>query len=204
METASESGRHLRVRGVLSTVAPRVRGLLPAVASRLRGSLPAVAPRVRGSLPLVASSSSVASSSVSALTPGDPAAQNTVILSTNAIASPGLLDENGSHYKNDQIRALAKRTLRRAGIDEDRPYHIKHAMVSLLYNKRLPPEQIALFLRQKVDSFTFFNNYVSNDLGRQCSDAIVAEFTKVNCFLWIDSVYRCYTDIHRYNLLYSR
>jgi hypothetical protein len=102
-----------------------------------------------------------------------------------------LLDENGTHYKNEQIRALAKRTLKRAGIDEKRPYHIKHAMVSLLYKKRLPPEQIALFLRQKVDSFTFFNSYVSNDMGRQCSDAIVAEFTKVNvynCFSYIGAI----------------
>jgi hypothetical protein len=135
------------------------------------------------------------------LSPDDPAAVSTGILSNGSTACPGLLDENGNHYKNEQVRATAKRTLRRAGIDEKRPYHIKHAMVSMLYKKRLPPEQIALFLRQKVDSFTFFNNYVSNDLGRQCSDAIVAEF-KVSYFSWLVTVGLCYTDISKYIIVW--
>jgi hypothetical protein len=113
----------------------------------------------------------------------DPAARSTGIQRISLSARPGLLDENGTHYKNEQIRALAKRILIRANIPETRPYHIKHAMVSLLYSKKLPPEQIALFLRQKVDSFTFFKSYVSNDLGRLCSSAIVTEF-KVSCLVF--------------------
>jgi hypothetical protein len=95
-----------------------------------------------------------------------------------AMISSGLCDEHGTPYTDPHIRALAKKTLSDAGIDETRPYHIKHATVSFLYGLRMPPEKIAMFLRQKVDSFTFFKHYVSNDLGRQCAASIVSDFIK--------------------------
>jgi hypothetical protein len=101
----------------------------------------------------------------------------------------GLCDEQGTAYSDNQIRAYAKKTLKDAGINENRPYHIKHVTVSFLYGFHMPPEKIALFLRQKVDSFTFFKHYVSNDLGRQCAGSIVAEFVKAcpfcNCILFV-------------------
>jgi hypothetical protein len=174
----------IRNRGLRFKATPIATASRSGDRSRVRGLLPVVTPRVRGSLPVSCVPDLVATAPVSLSTPDDPTTISTGVLSNGSTASPGLLDENGFPYKNEQIRAIAKRTLMRAGIDEKRPYHIKHAMVSMLYKKRLPPEQIALFLRQKVDSSTFFNNYVSNDLGRQCSDAVVAEFTKVGCIFY--------------------
>jgi hypothetical protein len=121
-------------------------------------------------------------------TSGGPVAIDTGIQRKSFMASPGLLDENGTRYRDEQIRALAKHTLIRANIPEKRPYHIKHAMVSLLYKKRLPPEQIALFLRQKIDSFTFFNSHVSNDLRRLCSNAFVGEFKVIDFSIYMSEL----------------
>jgi hypothetical protein len=102
----------------------------------------------------------------------DPAARTGIVGKSNELRSSnaddvaleaeirsGLCDEQGTPYADAQIRALAKKTLNDAGIDENRPYHIKHATVSFLYGVHMPPEKIALFLRQKVDSFTFFRHY---------------------------------------------
>jgi hypothetical protein len=90
----------------------------------------------------------------------------------------GLPDENGTEYGSPQIRDLVKYTMGRTGIDDKRPYHIKHATVSYLYSLHLPPEKIAQFLRQKVDSFTFFKHYCTNDMGRQCAESMIADFLK--------------------------
>jgi hypothetical protein len=68
-------------------------------------------------------------------------------LNSNAMMRSGLLDERGTEYSAPQIRYLAKYTLRKAGIDDKRPDHIKHATVSYLYSLHLPPEVIAQFLR---------------------------------------------------------
>jgi hypothetical protein len=97
-----------------------------------------------------------------------------------------LLDGNDTASR---IRAVAKRTLKLAGIDDSRPYHIKHATVSYLYSPRMPPEKIAQFLRQKVDSFTFFKHYCSNDMGWQYAGSMIADFLKACVSALFVSVY---------------
>jgi hypothetical protein len=92
---------------------------------------------------------------------------------------PGRPNGRGGEYTDPQIRGLVKKHLLRAGINAH-PYHIKHAAVSKLYAKHLPPEQITQFLQQKVLSFTFFRHYVSNDLGRECGKVILDDFIQVH------------------------
>jgi hypothetical protein len=63
-------------------------------------------------------------------TSSDPAAQGTGVLSKGFTAGPGLLDENGTNYKDGQIRVLVACILCHFGIDEKRTNHIKGSLLN--------------------------------------------------------------------------
>jgi hypothetical protein len=71
-----------------------------------------------------------------------------------------------------------KATLRRAGITDTRPYHVKHATASALHAKNVPFDRIAAFLRHSVDSLVFLKHYVSNDMGEGCARSLTAAYAQ--------------------------
>jgi hypothetical protein len=85
---------------------------------------------------------------------------------------------NGGAYTDAQLRALVKATLRRAGISDTRPYHVKHATASALHASNVPFDRIAAFLRHSVGSLTFLKHYVSNDMGEGCARSLTAAFAQ--------------------------
>jgi hypothetical protein len=91
---------------------------------------------------------------------------------------PTLPNANGESYTDAQLRALVKSTLRRAGISDTRPYHVKHATASALHASNVPFVRIAAFLRHSVGSLTFLKHYVSNDMGEGCAHSLTAAYAQ--------------------------
>jgi integrase len=71
-----------------------------------------------------------------------------------------------------EMRDAAKRLLQEAGIDDPKPYHIKHAAVTWLSSQKIPPAWIVRFLRHKQSSTVYFDHYLSEDMRASCNRAI--------------------------------
>jgi site-specific recombinase XerD len=76
--------------------------------------------------------------------------------------------------KIDEIRQAAKHLLIDAGIDEHRPYHIKHAMVTWLSKQGIEADRIVRFIRHALGSTVYVQHYLAEDLGSTCSKVIEA------------------------------
>jgi hypothetical protein len=111
-----------RVRGLDYSSTPRVRELDYSSTPRERGLDYSSTPRVGAPWLCGCPAGSPTSS--------DPAAQGTGVLSKGFTAGPGLLDENGTNYKDGRIRALVVCILCQLGIDEKREYHIKGSLLN--------------------------------------------------------------------------
>jgi hypothetical protein len=98
--------------------------------------------------------------------------------SSTGTVCPTLPNSNGVAYTDAQLRALVKAILRRAGIVDTRPYHVKHATASALHRSNVAFDRIAAFLRHSVDSLTFLKHYVSNDMGEGCARTLTAAFAQ--------------------------
>jgi site-specific recombinase XerD len=81
-------------------------------------------------------------------------------------------DKNWNVMTRTGISEAAKQLLQDAGIDDDRPYHIKHAAVTWLSKQKTPPDWIVRFLRHKQSSTVYVDYYLSNDMGATCTKTI--------------------------------
>jgi hypothetical protein len=71
-----------------------------------------------------------------------------------------------------EIREAAKQLMQQAGIDDNRPYHIKHAAITWLKKQRTAPDTIVRFSRHAPASSTYMDYYLSEDFGATCSQII--------------------------------
>jgi hypothetical protein len=86
-----------------------------------------------------------------------------------------LLDGKVVLLKYDEVRKAAVNVLARAGINEHRPYHIKHAVLTCLDQRGMSAKDIAAFARHNFGSMSAYKHYISYDGGR----ANVNELVKV-------------------------
>jgi hypothetical protein len=59
--------------------------------------------------------------------------------------------------------------MRDAGINDNKPYHIKHATISWLHKQGVSTDQIVRFIRHALGSTTYLQYYLSEDLGEACT-----------------------------------
>jgi transcriptional regulator of met regulon len=81
-------------------------------------------------------------------------------------------DEQWNVMRTDELRAAAKQLLIEAGIDEHRPYHIKHAMVTWLSKQGIEADRIVRFIRHALGSTVYVQHYLAEDLGEKCTKVI--------------------------------
>jgi site-specific recombinase XerD len=81
-------------------------------------------------------------------------------------------DEHWNVMNRKEISIAAKQLLHQAGIDETRPYHIKHAAVTWLSQHGVAPDWIVRFLRHKQSSTVYVDYYLSEDMGAMCNRTI--------------------------------
>jgi integrase len=73
----------------------------------------------------------------------------------------------------DELRSAAVRVLAAAGINEKRPYHIKHAVLTCLDEEGASMKDIAAFARHRFQSMAAYQHYISYDGGRKSVERIV-------------------------------
>jgi site-specific recombinase XerD len=81
-------------------------------------------------------------------------------------------NERWSMMSMCEIRQAAKQLLLDAGIDETRPYHIKHATVTWLSKQGIAADRIVRFIRHALGSTVYVQHYLSEDLGEMCTKVI--------------------------------
>jgi site-specific recombinase XerD len=73
----------------------------------------------------------------------------------------------------DDLRSSVRSILRAAGIDDNRPYHIKHAALTSLNERGASANELANFARHKHGSMVAYQNYVSNDGGKRSVERLI-------------------------------
>jgi site-specific recombinase XerD len=76
----------------------------------------------------------------------------------------------------NEIKKVVTEVLTEAGIDEKRPYHIKHAVLTRLDKIGLTARDIATFARHRFESMTAYKHYLSSDRGKKSVTSLVDEF----------------------------
>jgi hypothetical protein len=71
-----------------------------------------------------------------------------------------------------EIRDAAKQLLQQAGIEENRPYHLKHAAITWLRKQRISSDDIVRFGRYAPGSTTYLDFYLSEDFGKTCGETM--------------------------------
>jgi hypothetical protein len=74
----------------------------------------------------------------------------------------------------NEVRGAAKCVLEAAGINEHRPYHIKHATLTFLAEQNVPHEEVTAFARHSYGSMASRAFYTSWDDGRALSNKFVS------------------------------
>jgi integrase len=69
----------------------------------------------------------------------------------------------------NELRGAAVDVLNAAGIQEKRPYHIKHAVLTFLDRNGISAQGIAAFARHKFGSMMAYKHYISQDNGKSSS-----------------------------------
>jgi integrase len=75
----------------------------------------------------------------------------------------------------DELRGEAKKILVAAGIKDNRPYHIKHAVLTCLHENGASAKDIAAFARHRFESMAAYQHYVSYDGGRASVQKLVGK-----------------------------
>jgi site-specific recombinase XerD len=73
----------------------------------------------------------------------------------------------------DEVRRAAANVLQRAGINDKRPYHIKHAVLTCLNENGASAKDIAAFARHRYESMTLYKHYISYDGGKSSVQRLV-------------------------------
>jgi hypothetical protein len=80
--------------------------------------------------------------------------------------------------KYEELRLAVRNVLGKAGICDNRPYHIKHAAMTWLNSRGASASELANFARHKHGSMTAYQNYISNDGGKKSVACLVGEIVK--------------------------
>jgi hypothetical protein len=80
----------------------------------------------------------------------------------------------------DGIRAAAVLILHQAGIRENRPYHIKHAVLTCLHESGTSAKDIAAFARHRLESMAAYHHYISYDAGKMSVKNIAESVKRVS------------------------
>jgi site-specific recombinase XerD len=81
-------------------------------------------------------------------------------------------DKEWNVMKRKDITEAEQQLLKQAGINETRPYHIKHAAVTWLSQHGVAPDWIVRFLWHKQSSTVYVDYYLSEDKGAMCNKTI--------------------------------
>jgi integrase len=84
-----------------------------------------------------------------------------------------LVDKEYIPLTYDGMRLAAARVLQQAGIEENRPYHIKHAVLTCLHESGCSAKDIAAFARHRFESMAAYHHYISYDGGKMSVRNIV-------------------------------
>jgi integrase len=80
----------------------------------------------------------------------------------------------------DGVRAAAVQVLQLAGINEKKPYHIKHAVLTCLHESGVSAKDIAAFARHRFESMAAYYHYISYDAGKMSVRNIAERVSKIN------------------------
>jgi integrase len=89
-----------------------------------------------------------------------------------------LLDKEYIPLSYDGVRLAAMRILHQAGINESRPYHIKHAVLTCLHEGGASAKDIAAFARHRFESMAAYQHYISYDGGKMSVRNIVQSINR--------------------------
>jgi integrase len=76
-------------------------------------------------------------------------------------------------YSYGELRAAVVRIFGAAGIQEKRPYHLKHAVLTKLHEQGGSAKDIASFARHSLDSMVSYRHYIAYDGGKDSVNKIV-------------------------------
>jgi integrase len=91
-----------------------------------------------------------------------------------------LVEEDYILLTYDGLRAAAVLILRQAGIRENRPYHIKHAILTCLHESGTSAKDIAAFARHRLESMAAYHHYISYDAGKMSVKNIAESVKRVS------------------------
>jgi site-specific recombinase XerD len=89
-----------------------------------------------------------------------------------------VLDKDCSPLSYDGVRGAAMQILHQAGINETKPYHIKHAVLTCLHESGASARDIAAFARHRFESMAAYQHYISYDAGKMSVKSIVQSISK--------------------------
>jgi hypothetical protein len=75
--------------------------------------------------------------------------------------------EDGRRMSYENIRTACKESMRAAGIDDNKPHHLKSAAITELQRSAVPPVEIVAYARHKQGSYTWANNYLDTGNSRE-------------------------------------
>jgi site-specific recombinase XerD len=84
----------------------------------------------------------------------------------------------------NEVRKAAAEVLKKAGIKEHQPYHIKHATLTFLSQQGVPPAEITAFARHNYGSMAANAFYTSWDNGRALTKMIAKAHSNTES-LWV-------------------
>jgi site-specific recombinase XerD len=82
------------------------------------------------------------------------------------------LRDNGTLMSENALRNASRDSMKDAGINDKRSYHLKHMAATDLMDKGVHPEKIRSFLRHSRASNALMDNYVDDHNGKECVDIL--------------------------------
>jgi hypothetical protein len=107
----------------------------------------------------------------------------------------------------NEVRQSAAQILETAGINEHHPYHIKHAVITFLSQKNVPPAEVTAFARHSYGSMAANAFYTSWDNGKALANKIAEAanrnvnfkglYCELLCLFWLEIpiIYSIYTVV---------
>jgi integrase len=78
----------------------------------------------------------------------------------------------------NEMRLAATRVMKAAGISDNRPYHIKHAVLTCLDSEGASRRDIAAFARHRPESMAAYKHYISYDGGKASVQKLIESYRR--------------------------
>jgi integrase len=89
-----------------------------------------------------------------------------------------LVSVTGAPLSRRAVRYAAKMEMKRAGIENARPYRLRAATVTALHGENVTDAAVARFVRHSQRSAVQHTHYQHNDRGKSCAKKITEIFVK--------------------------